>query len=541
MPRIRDAREDSGWVIAPRRLVFVVASAVAVWLLYVAGNLLGDPTSAFARYRSPPVMPHVFVTGTIDHQEAADTSLPPLCVVEHERFTSCGKNRCWKPIERFSYSAARVVIAESSAPLPSTMDLSPDFVFEPWAPRKNGTNSARMRQWKTLAQHAPTVRFVDDSFHGVEDRLVETCVARDKPVFLEACVSPDHPGLLAPCRGQEAYGVIANGDAQAALDDAADDVARYVGGAAAALLVAALAWLKKRRPIVGGLEDRADRPKTLGWVWALLAVPPVLGLASLLMHALQPPSTWSTGRGGFAFALSMLTLWLLFAIERSFRRRRTLLALGPVLSTPRSLLAEANGTVELAVKARGDDLRSFIDDEPIAFGRIVVTERYRRGQNSTSTREVYRGRLRDHLTVVDESGEGRLDLSNSILEVEERTTEMETLSPPLVERGILVTPHAKHLSYTIREWIIRDGEPLYVFGDVSDIALRASEGGYRAVRGAPTLGSGKDAAPVLVHAGDERGLIALLTREARDANSYAVVAGCMCAAIAAALIALARL
>ena len=88
--------------------------------------------------------------------------------------------------------------------------------------------------------------------------------------------------------------------------------------------------------------------------------------------------------------------------------------------------------------------------------------------------------------------------------------------------------------------MIKDGEQLYVFGDVSKLEMKAETQGYRAVRGSPTLG-GKGVAPVLVHSGTERGLIDSLTRDARAANSFAVVAAVMCSAIGGALLALARL
>lgn len=540
MPRIHDARHDSFVLTVARALVFIVACTVAVVMLREAGHMVGDPTSAFARYRSPPKVPHVFVKGTVQHQRKADVYLPPLCLVEHESYVSCGKSYCWRSKERFRYSGAAVEIADSTGPLPTSMNLDPQFQYEPWTPPRTVIDSqARSRQWKTYAEEHgisfPTGAFSSSS----SDRIVETCLTSGDPVFVEACVSPSTPGLLEPCSGQERYGLVSNGDGQAAIDDAADDVARYLGGAAAALLVAALAWLKVRRPIMAGLEDRAaPHRRTLGWIWALLGVPPVLVFATVFMHASHPPSTWSTGRGGFAFALSMLAAWLFFALQRWVHRRRTLSALEPVLATPRSLLAQANGTVELAVKAKGNDLRSFIGNEPVAYSEMVITESYRQGKN-TSTHEVYRGRLRDQLKVVDESGDGVLDLSSSVLDVELRTITMNTLSPRYYEHGISVVPHPQHVSFTIKEWLIKDDEPLYVFGDVSDIALHASEGGYRTVRGSPTLG-GKDAAPVLVHSGDERGLIALLSSEARGANSYAVVAACMCAGIAAAVIALAR-
>lgn len=537
MPRIHDARNDSSAVILLRGIVFLVACTFAVVMLQQAGHMMGDPTSAFARYREPAVMPHVFVHGTIHQRSDMSKSLGPMCVAEHERWQACGKSHCWKSIESFSYSSARIDITGSSSPLPSTMNLSYAFQFEPWSPGRHVADGDKEKAWRAISDGTHGFRI---AFNGPSsDRVAESCLTDDDPVTIEACVSPTTPGLLEPCAGQPRYGVIFNGEPQAALDDAADDVARYLGGAAAALFVAMFAWMKSRKPIMAGLEDRAaPHRKTLDLAWALFGVPPVLIAATVLMHGYHPPSTWSTGRGGFAFAISVLCVWLFFALNRWLHRRRTLFALAPVLATPRSLLAEANGTVELAVKASGKDLRSFIGDEEIAFSEIVINETFRAGRN-TSTQEVYRGRLRDHLAVVDESGEGRLDLSNAILDVEERTLTMPQLSPRYHERGVPPGQHPKHVSFIVKEWIIRDQEPLYVFGDVSGIALQASEGGYRTVRGSPTLG-GKDAAPVLVHSGDERGLIQLLSREARIANSYAVVAACMCTAIAATLVALAR-
>src|SRR5262249_15237752 len=64
--------------------------------------------------------------------------------------------------------------------------------------------------------------------------------------------------------------------------------------------------------------------------------------------------------------------------------------------------------------------------------------------------------------------------------------------------------------------------------------------GYRSVRGSPTLG-GTDVAPVLVYAGDERGLVGSLAVEARAANSLFVIAACASFSLAALLIYLASL
>lgn len=546
MPRIRDARNDSLVLKVLRGIAFVVAVIVGGVLLREVAHEYGDPKSALERYREPAIAPHVHIRGTLERRaptsktSALTEGLGALCSVNHERWQQCGKNRCWRYYEGFRYSNASVTVKESSSPVRATMEPGAKFHFEPWHPPDVVVTGQRARDWRSYATKNG-LGFKDSDFSGADvDRIVESCVEPGTPVFIEACVSPTDAGYLEPCPGQDAFGLIANGDAQAARDDFADLLARYLGGVAALLFVATFAWLRVRRPIMEGLEDRAaPHRRKLGWAWGILGVPPVLVFSVILMHASIPPSTWSTGRGGFAFLGSMLAVWFVFFLSRWLDRTRLLSALAPVLATPRSLLAEASGTVELAVKARGSSLKAFIGDDPVAYSEIIIKETTRQGKN-TSTNEVYRSRQHDRLEVVDESGEGVLDLSRSILDVEQRTVDMVNLSDRYRERGILPVFSPNHVRYTVYEWVIRDGEPLYVFGDVSDIALKADEAGYRAVRGSPTLG-GKDAAPVLVHSGDERGLIALLTTDARAANSFAVIAACVCTALSATLVALAMI
>src|SRR5262249_23447026 len=152
-----------------------------------------------------------------------------------------------------------------------------------------------------------------------------------------------------------------------------------------------------------GLEDRAaPHRRKLGLAWAVLAVPPAVLFGNVLLHASAPPSTWATGRGGFTLGISTLALWILFALGRMLVRKRTLAALGPVLATPRSLLAEASGTVELAVRARIRDagapegraglvnhearapegragLRALIGNDVVALSQVRIVERYGAG------------------------------------------------------------------------------------------------------------------------------------------------------------------
>lgn len=495
--------------------------------------MLGDPSSPIWRYRGTPTAPHVFARGTL--RRAPNSTLPALCSVQHERYQRCGKTSCWKAYEGMEASNATVDVEWSSSPLPSTMSLSSSFRFEPRGPAFDVTDPTRAEAWKRTAQRAG-LGFKDASFVGPStDRIVEACLDAGQRVFLEACVSPSNPGQLEPCAGFSQFGVIA-GEPQSAIDAAADDIAIRVGGAFFALLVGLLAVVRPRGRLAEGLEDRGPpHRRQLGKAWALLSVPVLAGFANVLLHASPAPSTWATGRGGFVLGISVLSLWALFALSRMLHRTRTLAALAPVLATPRSVLAEATGTAELMVRARlrNDGVRAFIGDDVVTFSEIKIVETYQAGKN-TSTIERLVFRLSDEVEVVDESGDGVLDLSHGILDVEVRKVKLLDLSPRYAERGVRVDRHPKHLAYEVEERIIRAGEPLYVLGDVSGIKLKSSELGYRAVSGAPTLG-GAGVAPVLVHAGDERGLVSTLSAQARAANSLAVVAGCASTALAALL------
>jgi hypothetical protein len=515
--------------------VFLGALLGAVVCLHHAGKDFGDPNSAITRYRTPAVAPRVFARGRIRPSTRAADEAPLYCSVDHEKWVLCGKNYCWRTFESFRYSAASLDVTWSSSELPATIALGPEMHFEPWmSPRNYVSSGSRAQFWRDFAQK---YGFGFQDATSPSHRIVEYCAEAGDPIYVEGCVSTDGK-KIGQCSVTQGYGAIWNGEPEAAIDNAADYLAYYLGGAALALLVAVLAWFRAPRPIVGGLEDRAaPHRKKLGKIWLLLLIPPALGLAVIMMHASHPPSTWSTGRGGFAFALSALTGWVLFAASRIIARSRMLAALTPVLATPRSLLAEANGTVELAVKAKGTNVKTYIGDDDVAYSRITITESYRNGKN-TSTQQVHTSATTDKMEVVDESGHGTLDLTNAILDVEIRSVTMPALSPRYAERGVSVGIHPSHISYTINELVITNGEALYVFGDVSNIALQASEGGYRSVTGSPTLG-GRDAAPVLVHSGDERGLVAMLSRDARAANSFAVVAACVCIGICGALAVLA--
>ena len=428
--------------------------------------------------------------------------------------------------EGMTTSRATIDVSWSSAPVDARLSLGTQYRVEPAWPSTDVTDVERSQTWKKIAQRSG-LGFTDASFGtGASDRIVESCLDDGEEVFVEACVSSATPGKLEPCDGATFYGIVPGGDPQVAVDASANGIAFSVAGAFCALFVGSLALLRPRSRLVEGLEDRAaPHRRGLGVAWALLVLPPIAAFVNVLLHASSYQSTWSTGRGGFVLGITALTLWTLLALHRALHRTRTLAALAPVLATPRSLLAEASGTAELAVRARlrNGGIRAFVGDDVVAFSELRISETYKNGKNTSSIERLV-VRASDEVVVVDESGDGVLDLSHAILDVELRKLTMVKLSPRYAERGVRVERHDKHVSYLIEERVIRADEPLYVLGHVSGLDLRSSGQGYRSVRGAPKLG-GADLPPVLVHAGDEQGLVASLAAQARAANGMAAAAG----------------
>lgn len=537
---MRDRRKDSVGVLFLRGLFFLVGAVVAVCLFGTAGSKYGNPSSEIERFKPNPTLPRVLVRGTVARRPNDD--LPPLCKVEHEHYQSCGKHYCWRQQEGFRNASGTLTVEWSSSPLPATMVLDSAFHEEAWSFPGIVVDSSRAESWKHLAQKH-NLGFSEDSFHGPSsDRIVEYCADTGDPIYLSACLSPTNPNRLERCPGEADYGVVYDGDDQAARDDGADEIAGYVGGGIFALLVAALAWVRTKKPIVEGLEDRAAPHKRgLGWAWGILGVAPAVGLGALMITAQHPPSSYASGRGGFAIAIIATAAWFFFMMTRLRYRGNLLAALQPVLATERKPLAQASGTTELSVKAKLRDggVRAFIGDDVVAYSEITIWETYSAGKN-VNKQVLLTSRQRNEVGVTDESGDGTLDLRRSILDVELREQRLRALSPRYAERGVVVSMHPRHIEYVVKESVIKDGESLFVFGDVSGIALQSDEGGYRTVRGSPTLG-GADAAPVLVYSGSQRGLVDMLSREARIANSMAVVAICLCGAMALSMFALAML
>lgn len=526
-------REALVWTLV-RWVWFVACATVAVLVVRGATASLDGPTAPIWRYRSADA-PRVIVRGTVRAMPNAD--LDPahaVCVVHHETLQRCGKSSCWRSIQGMNYSRGVLTVESSSSPVPTALVIGTDFRVDPGLPDAKVVVGPRRDFWGKTAR-AAGLGFRAADISAPSHRVVERCIAADEAIVVEGCVAGSSEPRIGACAGQPAYGLTRGRTPEAAIDSAADDVAVRLGIGFGFLLAGVLALVRGKGTLVDALARRAGAPKAFGTPDAIaLIVVPVALVVNLLFYASHQPSTYAWVRwGGFA-SITAMASWFLLMRHMIYRRRLAAAALAPVLATETKPLASANGTVELSVRARrsGDGVKPFLGEEPVAFASTTVRESYKSGKN-TNTRELLAIRPQDDLEVVDDSGEGVLHLANAVLDVEVRKLNMKQAPPRFEERGIVLDRHSEHVAYQVEERFIRDGEPLYVLGEVSDVTLQHDERSYRAVRGSPTLGSA-DAPPVLVFAGDERGLVASVAAEARHANGLAILAGAALALLAAA-------
>jgi hypothetical protein len=539
-----------------RVIFFVLGICVGVGLLVQAFTQFGDAQSAIWRYRSTPAEPRIFAKGWLRHESALKSrapegtlsnpsrfsatgarELPPICIVNHETYGKCGKNSCWRYYEGMLTSQAILDVdwSSSTTTTPKQISLGSAYRIEPNTPPPIVVEADRRAIWKERAQRA---HLGFDTVDQPNHRVVEKCLEEDVAIYVEGCLTDDGRGgkLLTSCAPNTYYGIVQGHSGQPAIDDAADLVLLRVGAAFLVFVVAIVALIRTKGYLVDGLASRSTIPtKKMGFWWMLLIPPPVMGLIDILFHHQPPSTTWAAGKGGIILSFTAAIVWLLVARGLLLRRRTVMSALSPILSMERSVLANARGTAELAVRAQKKDdqgISPILGGDIVAFAEAKITESYKNGKN---TSYVDHGMIRPHeeLRVVDESGEGVLHLGCAILDVEVRKAAFKEAPPRVLQAGMTLTKHPSHMQYHVEERVIHDGEQLYVFGDVSDVSLHAdATAGYRAVRGSPTLG-GTATPPLLVFSGDERGLVSSLEGEAKAAHRLAIAAAGMCGLVLA--------
>ena len=514
-----------------------LAIVPALLALYLAGRGYGaayGEGSRLAWLEEDAAPGEVRVGGALRANESGER---PLCSIIHQRWAQCGKNKCWTWYAGM-LTADGTLVADDG----TRLALGSSFKILPREPGDTSwaheVDPARAKAVRARAARSGLSGFGDRDFVPAQDhRIVERCLEEDTRVFAIGCAGE---GGLGPCAGQDRWTVIpGDGTPQPALDEAANDVLYWFAFAFAAMLVASLLLYPGAEKLAFALERRAGaRSRAHGWAWALLAIPAGVLATSLLQRGSLPQtSTWAHGRGGYAAASAVAACLAIVAL--SARRRRSVLrhAVEPVLRTPRSLLAQArDATVELHVKsAAAPAVDSAVSGEGVALSILQIDEVYAVGK-STQSRSLHHSIVPNEIAVSDESGDGRLDLTNSIVDGEVRKLTTREPVRALVDRAGPLERHESHTQYVATETVLLSGAPLYVLGEVAQIEMKGSEEGYRSVRGSPTLG-GADA-PLLVYAGSERGLVDALSAEH---SSLGLVLSCALGSLAMLLAAIAWL
>lgn len=522
---------DKGPGRVVRALVMVIAAIASVSLFASAFRRYADPSSPIHRYRTVAAPPRVFAIGVLHHNKASTPGevLPPICIVNHERYESCGRSSCWRNTEGMLATQGTLHVTWSSTPTlfadHPTIELNSNFQVEPYLKGFSVTDRDRTQVWMARARKGHLgFELADRTNH----RIVEGCLDDGEEVYVDGCVVPAESGgfMLSACDDRKSYSVIRGHDPQPSVDAEADKIAAYIAGAFAALFVMLAALVRPKGVLVDALVQRSGLAAAkMGWWWVSLILVPLMVLVNLVMA--NRPSTidsFAFGKGGLVFALSAIIVWLVFAKGMLLRRRTMLSAIAPTRAIERSLLAKANGVCEIEVEARessSEPLTSLLNGQRVVFTVAHVYETYRRGK-STGRLLHHVVRPRDTVRVTDESGEGVLDLKTAVLDVYHHSRSFKELPASLAKRIPPMTLHKAHVGFVIEERLIFEGERLYVLGDVTGMTLQATgEGGYRSVRGAPTLG-GSGTPPLLVYSGDERGLVKTLDRDARTAHRLAI-------------------
>lgn len=492
---------QTGWPLWARGLVGAVPVLGALWLASQGVAAYGERVTPLLEAGGPET---VRVGGTLRSTTSGER---PVCSVIHQRWQQCGKNKCWT-----WYAGMLIQDGVLAADDGASWALTPTFRFLPrepgdtsWADEVEPSRATRLR---ARAKAGGVSGFDASEFVPAGDhRIVERCLEPETRVFAMGCRAENN--AIGPCPGEERWSIVpGDGTPQPAIDEAANNVLYWFAGAFAAMFLACVLVYPRAQKLAATLEKRGGtRSRTHSWGWALLAIPVLVAITTLLQRGSLPQtSTWAYGRMGYAFA-SLVAAGLAIVLLQSARRRNVLRhAAEPILETPRSLLAQArDATVELAVRtAAAPATESVVAGDGVALSIVSVDEIYQVGKNQ-QRRNLYASTLPLEIVVTDESGDGRLDLSNALVDCEVRTL-LEKELPAAVERrtGALAR-HESHRQYEVTEQVLATDAPLYVLGEVTHLEMHGGEAGYRAVRGAPTLG-GSDA-PLLVYAGSERGLI----------------------------------
>lgn len=424
--------------------------------------------------------------------------VPPICLVTHQHYVS-GKNGGWREDWRkvFVEGAVMVTAHGRRAPL-----ITEQIQFAP----EELVTSRYDKVWSGKAGFT-------------SGRYLESCVDSDDRVFVEGCIAEG--GGIAPCAWDKPV-VITTGDGtpQRRIDMvAASTMSRLAWFGFGVWL--AMMWLVRvfsAPPLVTELVARlAKRSRKPAWIVGSLAIGAafvfVVGLALNGCNA-QEGTDAAVSRAGHGFGVIALSLFVVTGVLLAQRMIERSAVAAKLKVLPTLPLARASGAlVELAVRVhpQAPPHPGPLSGEPRAWWSLVVREEYRQGKSS-STKHVSTTLSQPGVAVLDESGEGMLELEGAKLDVRsvgKSVTPLSSDAESLRVRPLLDTlPRTSgHMRFIVEECFIEPGESLYVLGHAEQVPGNQARSGYRV---APTTAvvRAKGDASLFVHAGSEGSLLA---------------------------------
>ncbi len=450
-----------------------------------------------ARELSPQELRAGVFRGGVTVVGTSPAQVPPICLVTHQHYVS-GKNGGWREDWRKVFLERAEVVTAHGRRAPVIADQIQ------FAPEELVT--ARYDQvWSAKAGFT-------------SGRYLESCVDSDDKVFVDGCLSEG--GALTSCSWNAPL-VITTGDGtpQRRIDMVAASTMSRLAWAGFGVWLAMM-WLVRvfsAPPLVTELVGRlAKRSRKPAWIAGSLAIGAafvfVVGLALNGCNA-QEGTDAAVSRAGHGFGVVALALFVVTGVLLAQRMIERSAVAAKLKVLPTLPLARASGDlVELAVRVhpQAPPHPGPLSGEPRAWWSLVVREEYRQGK-STSTKLVSTTFSQPGVAVLDESGEGMLELEGAKLDIRSVGQSVKPTSSDAASQRVrplldTLPRTAGHMRFIVEESFVEPGESLYVLGHAEQVPGSQARSGYRV---APTTAvvRAKGDASLFVHAGSEGSLL----------------------------------
>jgi hypothetical protein len=390
-----------------------------------------------------------------------------------------------------------------------------------WKPLNlDDTSSTREAVWRFLRGVEPGGWFED------------LCVESGAPLFVEGCLI--EPRLLGDCPDSPLLLTAGPGSIQPRIDELASG----------ALLEVSLLWLAgllflllvanfwRDIPVIERIAQW-NQPAPLNRFEMYLGLFLSGYVAVFLLHWLLQLNSYyflnHYAAGAFVSGLIVL-LGLLGFIELldQLHRIKSALRLVSLSSlTPLRHLQSKGQQVALEVKVRPDAplCRGPLTKEDYPWWRVFTEESFEvKKKTQTTSKNISSPNL---ISIVDESGEGLLDLCNAYVflnahyQLSYKNNTLHTFAP--------LRPFQSKVRIFTEESYLTPNETLFILGQVSKLSAADRDSSiYRDTANTPTIGG---AEKLIVCAGPRGALVSLLKRELLRLELFLAITGILCASL----------